>query len=64
MGPRTDVDQGSAAGDAALDADDGPGGATEGRCRQHPGQRGADAVGATGKVVSELVREQDEEQSG
>ena len=62
--PNADVNQGSAVRDAALDANDGPGGAAERRCRQYPGQRSADAVGATGKVVSELVREQDEEQGG
>jgi hypothetical protein len=56
------VDEGAAVWNAAADLDDSAGSTAQRGRRQHPGQRGADAMGAAGKVVSELMGEQDAEQ--
>ena len=58
-----DVDERLAGRNAALDLYDGSGGAAEGGGWQHPGERGAYAVGAACEIVAKFVGEQDGEQS-
>ena len=51
-----------AAGNARANADDRAGRAAQRGRRQYPGQRSVDAVGAAGKVVAQLVEEQNAQQ--
>ena len=51
-----------AVGNADRNLNDRARRAAERGCGQHPGQRGADAVPAAGKVMAELVDEQNAEQ--
>jgi hypothetical protein len=55
----SDDDEGGAGADAGFEADDGSEAAAERGSGEQVGKRGADAIGAAGEVVSELVGEED-----
>jgi hypothetical protein len=56
------IHESGAVGNLSANLNHGAGRAAESRRWKHPGQRAANAMGAAGKIVSELMRKQDAHQ--